>query len=107
MREKGGDCYYHVCVKGSVPVVLCSASNTVSILECMVRVRIYPVILYDLHTYILTYLHTYVLLYIYGNLLFGSCLSDHLASFSDFLLIHTLSPLGNATIVHRPVFERI
>lgn len=55
MREKGGDCYYHVCVKGSVPVVLCSASNIVSILECMVRVRIYPIILYDLHTYILTY----------------------------------------------------
>lgn len=75
MREKGGDCYYHVCVKGSVPVVLCSASNIVSMLECMVRVRIYPIILYDLH-----YLHTYVLLYIYGNLLFGSCLSDHLAS---------------------------
>lgn len=55
MREKGGDCYYHVCVKGSVPVVLCSASNIVSMLECMVRVRIYPIILYDLHTYILTY----------------------------------------------------
>lgn len=63
MREKGGDCYYHVCVKGSVPVVLCSASNTVSILECMVRVRIYHVILYDLHTYILTYLRTTVYLW--------------------------------------------
>lgn len=107
MREKGGDGYYYVCVKGLVLVVLCFVSNIVLIFECMVCVCIYFVILYDLYIYIFIYLYIYVLLYIYGNFFFGFCLLDYLVFFSDFLLIYILSLFGNVMIVDCLVFEWI
>lgn len=80
MREKEGDRYYHAASNACERIVTALCNNTLYLNEYMVRVRIYPVILYNLHTYLLLRTTTYC-----GNR-FGSCLlsADHLAPFINW-----------------------
>lgn len=51
MREKEGDRYYHAASNACERIVTALCNNTLYLNEYMVRVRIYPVILYNLLTY--------------------------------------------------------